>query len=131
MKALLIIVCLTLSSVSFAKGKNCEDVKQFTDVSMKEMKDIVSKSSATIIDVNSNSSFKKSHIPNAIHYASNKEKLGTMLPKDKNQMIVAYCGGKMCTAWERAAKAACEMGYTNIRHFSEGITGWNKSNKKG
>jgi rhodanese-related sulfurtransferase len=35
----------------------------------------------------------------------------------------------MCTAWQRAAKAACEMGYTNIRHFSEGIKGWEKSNK--
>jgi len=32
----------------------------------------------------------------------------------------------MCNAWQKAATAACEMGYTNIRHFSPGITGWNK-----
>ena len=61
---------------------------------------------------------------------ANKGQLGKVLPKDKSAPIVAYCGGKMCTAWHKAAKAACEMGYTNIRHFSAGITGWNKMKKK-
>ena len=126
MKAIVILSILLSGSLSFPKAQNCTDYDKFTDVSMKEMKTIVKNKSATIFDVNSEKSFKKSHIPGAIHFASNKDNFQKVLPKDKSTMIVAYCGGKMCTAWQRAAKAACEMGYTNIRHFSEGIKGWNK-----
>ncbi len=126
MRALLILSIALSANLGFAKAKNCTDYDKFSDVSVKEMKTIVNKKSATIVDVNSDDSFKKSRIPGAIHYASNKNNFKKVLPKDKNALVVAYCGGKMCTAWQRAAKAACEMGYTNIRHFSEGITGWNK-----
>jgi rhodanese-related sulfurtransferase len=41
-------------------------------------------------------------------------------------MIVAYCGGPACTAWKKAAQDACKLGYTNIKHFKEGISGWKK-----
>ena len=47
-----------------------------------------------------------------------------MLPADKNALIVAYCGGPKCGAWKKAAKAAAALGYTNIKHFSGGISGW-------
>jgi rhodanese-related sulfurtransferase len=119
----LIFLCCGL----FAQANTCTDYKKFSDVPLTEMQQLVVSKSATVIDVNSDASFKKSHIPGAIHFGSQKDKLATLLPKDKNAMIVAYCGGKSCTAWQRAAKAACEMGYTNIRHFSEGIKGWKQS----
>lgn len=137
MKTLIIISALLVSTNLFAKGKNCKNYDMYTDVEPTEMTELVKTKKATIIDVNSSDSFKESHIPGAIHYASNSDKLDTLLPKDKNALIVAYCGGKSCTAWQRAAKVACEKGYTNIKHFSSGISGWNKmqlnkmKNKKG
>ena len=110
----------------FAKAKDCTNYDQFTDVSQTEMTKLVSESGATIIDVNSKKSYAKAKIPGAIHYASNEKNFAKVLPKEKDSLIVAYCGGKMCTAWQKAAKAACEMGYTNIKHFSEGLRGWKK-----
>jgi len=126
MKSIMIITLLFSANTLFAKGKDCGNFDQYTDVSKTEMSKIVATNKATIVDVNTKKSFSKSRIPGAIHYASNSKNFNKVLPKDKSAMVVAYCGGKMCTAWQKAAKAACEMGYTNIRHFSEGITGWNK-----
>ena len=113
-----------------AAKTNCTDFSKYGDVPTMEMQKIVKAGGATIIDVNSDASFKKNRIPGAIHFASNQKMLGKVLPKDKNTPVIAYCGGKSCTAWQKAAKMACEMGYKNIRHFSEGITGW-KNIKKG
>lgn len=108
--------------------KQCNDYDQYKDVSMDEMKKIADTQSARILDVNSLNSFNRSHINGAHHFktALKKKTLETVLGKDKNVSIVAYCGGKQCTAWQEAAKTACEMGYKNIHHFSEGISGWDK-----
>lgn len=130
MKLLMILSLVFVGTSSFAKGKNCTDYSQFSDVTMTEMQTLVKDQKATIVDVNSDKSFASTHIPGALHFGANKDNFAQVLPKDKGSMIVAYCGGKMCTAWQKAAKAACEMGYTNIRHFSEGIKGWDKSNPK-
>ena len=52
-----------ISPQAFAQMKNCEDYSKFADVSHKEMMKIVKDKSATVVDVNSPKSFKKSHIP--------------------------------------------------------------------
>ncbi len=111
--------------------KQCTNFDQYKDVSMDEMKKIADTQSAKILDVNSLNSFNRNHIKGAHHFktAVKKKTLVTVLGKDKGVSIVAYCGGKQCTAWHEAAKTACEMGYKNIRHFSEGISGWDKTMK--
>jgi rhodanese-related sulfurtransferase len=43
---------------------------------------------------------------------------------NKTTLIVAYCGGPECGAYKAAADAAAALGYTNIKHYSEGISGW-------
>jgi rhodanese-related sulfurtransferase len=40
-------------------------------------------------------------------------------------LIIAYCGSPKCGAYLQAAKAAEKLGYTNIKHMSAGIAGWN------
>ena len=111
--------------------RNCTDYKQYADISMSKMQGLVKTGNARILDVNSLRSYKRSHIP-ASHHFKTLMKNGTLkkvLGEDKNVHIVAYCGSKQCTAWQQAARKACEMGYTNIHHFSEGIKGWNKAMK--
>ncbi len=130
MKTIALVTILLAAQGLFAKATDCSDYEKFSDVPPQEMAKLVKTKSATIIDVNTKESFQKSAIPGSIHYASNAEKMSEVLPKDKNALVVAYCGGKLCTAWQKAAKAACEMGYTNVRHFSAGIKGWNKMTKK-
>ena len=122
------IVCgIFLSSLQvFAAKSACTEEKNYPMVSKTELQQIVQAKSATIIDVNDDDSFKKSHVPGAIHFAAVEKDFAKALPTDKAAPIVAYCGGPMCTAWKKAAQKACEMGYTNIKHFKEGISGWDK-----
>ena len=53
-----------------------------------------------------------------------KADIAKSLPADKNALVVAYCGGPTCNAYAAAAKAAKELGYTNVKHLSAGISGW-------
>jgi len=93
-------------------------------IALDELKKIVETKGATIIDVNSLDSYNDGHIPGAVHFGSNEGKLASVLPADKGALLVAYCGGVKCTAWEFAAKEAKLAGYTNIKHFKGGIKGW-------
>lgn len=127
MKMMILVLSLLAAPLAMANTakKDCMNYKMYTDIPMTEMKTLVEKKSATVIDVNTKASYESSHIPGAIHFSTEEKNLAQKLPTDKNALIVAYCGGKSCTAWQKAAKLACEMGYTNIKHFSEGIKGWN------
>ncbi|MCJ8276362.1 MAG: rhodanese-like domain-containing protein [Bdellovibrionales bacterium] len=130
MKVLSILLAVVLcGSIAQAKKVDCKDDSRYPNVSTANMEKLVAKNDVTIIDVNSKSSFKDARVTGAVHFGTNQDKLAKVLPKDKNAMVVAYCGGESCTAWKRAAHAACEMGYTNVHHYSAGITGW-KSRKK-
>ena len=121
-----VLVLFAIGSASPKAFASCKDDSQFKDVSISELKELIAKKSATIVDVNSKASFAKAHVTGAVHFGSNAERFETVLPKDKSTLIVAYCGGPECTAWKKAAIKACELGYTNIRHFSGGIQGWTK-----
>ena len=83
-----------------------------------------------IIDVNGSESYAKGRIPGALDYAAIKGNLAAALPKDKNALIVAYCGGPKCKAYQAAATAAEKLGYKNIKHMSAGISGWKEAGQK-
>jgi rhodanese-related sulfurtransferase len=83
-----------------------------------------------LLDVNGTSSWKAGHIPGAIDFTTSKEKLATLLPKDKSALVVAYCGGPACGAYAAGAKAAKDLGYTNVKHLKAGISGWKESGEK-
>lgn len=105
---------------------DCKNESNYAHISKDELQKAVNAKSAFVVDVNSADSFKEHHVPTAIHFASTKD-FAKALPADKNAMIVAYCGGPQCTAWKKAAIEACKLGYTNIRHFTDGISGWIKN----
>lgn len=103
---------------------------EYPDVSIKELKQKIEKKEVTVIDVNGTESFEKGHIPGAIDFEANEEKLASVLPKDKNALIVAYCGGPKCMAYKQAAKAAEKLGYKNVKHLSAGISGWKEAGEQ-
>ncbi len=107
-----------------AEGTDCADANRFGEVSRDELVRLLEKKAVFVVDVNSSKSFRKERIPTAIHYLTHKGKLKKLFPTDKSALIVAYCGGPSCSAWKWAAKKACELGYTNVKHFKGGISGW-------
>lgn len=103
---------------------------EFADVSIKEVKGLSESKKATIIDVNGTESYNKGHVPGALNYDAIKDNFAAKLPKDKNALIVAYCGNPKCQAYQAAAKAAQKLGYKNIKHMSAGIAGWKEAGEK-
>ena len=103
---------------------------EYPDVSIKELKKSIESKQVTVIDVNGTESFEKAHIPGAIDFEANEAKIASLLPKDKNALIVAYCGGPKCMAYKQAAKKAEELGYKNVKHLSAGISGWKEAGEK-
>ena len=117
------ILTLLFSNLSSA-STDCNDVSKYGEVSKTELKQLIDSKSVTLIDVNSEKTFKENHIPTAFNFYENKSNFESKLPAAKDSLIVAYCGGPKCTAWQKAAKEACLKGYTNIKHFKGGIRGW-------
>lgn len=123
MKKLLTLVAAALVATASYAG-------EFPDVSVAEVKTLVAAKKAVILDVNGTESYEKGHVPGALNYETVKGKLASVLPKEKDALIIAYCGGPKCKAYQNAAKAAEKLGYTNIKHMSAGISGWQKAGEK-
>ncbi len=125
MRSLLVALCLTLglsAGLSAAEGK-------FPDISHTDLVSAIQAKNVVVIDVNGTDSFTESHVDGAIDFEAAKADLASKLPADKGALIVAYCGGPACTAWKQAAKVVADLGYTNVKHYSEGISGWNEHAK--
>lgn len=102
----------------------------FPDVSIADLKSAIAAKEVTVIDVNGSKSYKKGHIPTAINFDAHEDNLASVLPKDKDALIVAYCGGPKCKAYKEAATAAEKLGYKNVKHLSAGIAGWKSAGEK-
>ncbi len=113
------LVMALLASVAYAGD--------FPDISVAELKDAIKAQKVTLIDVNGKDSWAEGHIPGAIEFGASKGKLAKLLPKDKDALVVAYCGGPSCGAYAAAAKAAKALGYTNVKHLAAGISGWKQA----
>ena len=123
MKKLLTLLATVLVTASVFAG-------EFPDISVTEVKTLAESKKAVLIDVNGSESYAKGHVPGALDYAAIKANLADSLPKDKNTLIVAYCGGPKCKAYQAAAEAATKLGYKNVKHMSAGISGWKEAGQK-
>lgn len=116
MKKLIALVFALVASSVFAA--------EFPDISIADLKQAITDKKVTVIDVNGAASYANGHVPGAINFASKGADLASVLPADKGALVVAYCGGPQCSAYKAAAKKAAELGYTNVKHLSAGISGW-------
>ena len=123
MKKIIILAAALLVTVAVQAGP-------YPDITVDQVKSAIDAKSITLLDVNGTQSWKKGHIPGAIDFAASKDNLAALLPKDKNALIVAYCGSPTCGAYAKAAKAAKDLGYTNVKHLSAGISGWKSAGQK-
>jgi len=103
---------------------------EFTNISITDVNKLAETKAAVIIDANGPGSYQAGHVPTALDFNTIKDNFAASLPKDKNALIIAYCGNPQCGAYLRAAKAAQKLGYTNIKHMSAGIDGWKAAGLK-
>jgi len=102
----------------------------FPEIGVADVNALVGTKKAIIIDVNGTDSYNKGHVPGALNFEAIQDKLASNLPKDKDSLIVAYCGNPKCGAYAAAAKAAQKLGYTNVKHMTAGIAGWKDAGMK-
>jgi rhodanese-related sulfurtransferase len=100
---------------------------EYADITISELKSAMTSKNVTLLDANGSQSYQKAHIPGAIDFTAHESDLSNVLPKDKNALIVAYCGNPQCKAYQGAAKAAANLGYKNIKHLPAGIQGWKQA----
>ncbi|MEN8762023.1 MAG: rhodanese-like domain-containing protein [Thiogranum sp.] len=71
--------------------------------------------------------FGNAHIPSARPAFPKDENFLSLLPADKDALIVFYCGGPTCPYTGVAVGKAQEAGYTRLKGFQAGLPGWKKS----
>lgn len=122
-----IIMTLVAALVAFTGISRADE---YPDISIGDLKKAIAEKKVVVIDVNGTASYNQAHIPGAVNFETSKEKLASVLPKDKGALVVAYCGGPSCNAYQAGAKAAVALGYTNVKHLSAGISGWTEAKEK-
>ena len=120
MKKILTLLCAAVMSATSYAG-------DFPDITVTEVKKAIDDKKVVLIDVNGSASWKAGHVPGAIDFESASKELATKLPKEKDALVVAYCGGPGCNAYKAGAEAAKKLGYTNIKHMAAGISGWKEA----
>ena len=123
MKKLLVIA----AAFVFAASVYAAEIPTIT---IGDLKAAMASKQVALLDANGSESWQKGHIPGAIDFSANQEKLASVLPKDKNSLVVAYCGNPQCHAYQAAADAAKKLGYKNIKHLTAGIMGWKDAGEK-
>lgn len=113
--------------IAAAWSATAAEEKGYPDISLADLKAAMAAKNVTLLDCNGTDKYTKCHIPGALDFGAIKDNLADSLPKEKDALIVSYCGGPKCGAYKHGADAAKELGYTNIKHFSPGISGWKES----
>ena len=111
-------------AMSIAAPARAADVPH---ISHAELTKAIQSKRVVLLDVNGTDSYKSGHIPRALNFEAVQANLKKVLPANKKTLIVAYCGNEMCGAYKAGAEAAKKLGYTNVKHYSPGISGWKKS----
>lgn len=118
---------LTVSLATLLIATTAVFAGNYEKISIEELKTAIADKSVVVVDVNGTESFTKGHIPTAIDFVAVKETFSEKLPTDKSTLVVAYCGSESCGAYAAAAKAAKDLGYTNVKYFAPGLKGWKEA----
>lgn len=96
------------------------------ELTPQEAKRVAESGDATLVDVRENEEWRTAHIPNAVHLprAFLEMQVESVLP-DKEAPVILYCGGGNRSAL--AASTLKQLGYSNVRHMSGGISDWRRA----
>lgn len=120
---------LALFAAAFVLAANIY-AAEFPNITISDLKTAMATKQVVLLDANGTESWQKGHIPGAIDFSANQQNLASVMPKDKDVLVVAYCANPQCPAYRAAATEAKKLGYTNIKHLTAGIMGWRDAGEK-
>ena len=98
------------------------------EISVEELLRIMTSGQAyNLFDARPVKRFGDAHIPSARPAFPKDENFLSLLPAEKDALLVFYCGGPTCPYTGEAVGKAQEAGYTRLKGFQAGMPGWQKS----
>ena len=97
--------------------------KTYPDITHEELVKAVAARSVTLLDANGTETYKEGHIPTAIDFEQAKKSLGSLLPADKNALIVAYCANEQCSAYRQCRQGRVGAGLHQREALRQGDHG--------
>lgn len=105
------------------------------EISTDELKSILAKGKALILDTRPHLEWAISHIPGALNvapkpgmsmslYTSDVAEVNQLTKGDKAQALILYCNGLYCGKSKRVAEDLLTNGYTNVRRYQLGAPVW-------
>ncbi len=102
-----------------------------------ELREILARGGAVVLDARPAEEFGMSHIPGAVNvsqkpatpisrYVSDVAEVKRLIP-DRDRVLVLYCNGPFCGKSRRLAGELVEAGYRNVRRYQLGMPGWRAS----
>ena len=102
-----------------------------TEIKTEELNKLINgKATLFLVDSRPTTRYDQAHLPGAhsIPLPELEKKQAAVLPKDKNTLLVFYCGGITCPLSPASAALAKKLGYTNARVYNDGEPVWSKAN---
>ncbi len=98
------------------------------EISTEELLKIMTGSEAyTLIDARPVKRFGSAHIPGAKPAFPKDDNFLSLLPEDKNGLLVFYCGGPTCPYTSMSVEKAQKAGYTKLKGYQGGLPVWKKA----
>jgi rhodanese-related sulfurtransferase len=95
------------------------------EISVKKVKSMLGREEEMLlVDARSATSYQQGHLPGAVNIPACEIKNSSLLPEEKEMLLVFYCGGPLCGISTNASSAAARAGYTNVSVMRSGISGW-------
>lgn len=102
--------------------------RDYVEVGLPVVKLALEKDSALLMDARPRKKFLKSTIPGSLSmYDQELDRLSSRFPADKNETIIAFCGGYKCDKSHIVANKLVAEGYTDVRVFAAGLPSWKKA----
>jgi len=93
----------------------------------KQLKEIQSHDTATIVNVLPAEAFRETHIPGSVNipheHANFAEEVARVLAA-KDAPVVLYCSSDQCSASKNAAQKLVDAGFTNVMCYEGGYKEW-------
>jgi len=82
----------------------------------------------TLVDARPARRFLAATIPTSVNAwpSDGAEAVLSVLPEDKSQLVIFYCGGPTCPYTGQSVDIAMEAGYTNVKGYQAGAPNWKK-----
>jgi rhodanese-related sulfurtransferase len=105
------------------------------EVSTQELKEIIKRGDAVVLDARPPLEYAVSHIPGALNvapqpgrpahlYVSDVAEIGRLVGGVKTKALVIYCNGPFCGKTKRLGPELLLAGYTNVRRYQLGAPVW-------